>query len=586
MIFTSPQRTTLMIWALLIIGLVIGRWSGVFAPLVLADSDDVMRLQQVHDVLAGQRWYDVTQYRLEPPYGGSMQWSRLADLGLLAVHTAASPFVSHVWADRLTLIVYPAVMMLGWLMTMVWAGEKLGGKVAGFAALFVAITMASVRFQFEPGRIDHHSLQILGFAIAFVLCAAGGTRRAGIIAGCGMAVSLGTGLEALAFVALMHICLWLRWCRKTMDTAFLAGLGIGLIAATLAVVALTLPPERWALSINDGFGRGHGVLLVGAGVYWWATARWQLTWAVSGAAALALVAALAAFFPELRTAPYQNMDPLVKTMFLDKVQEAAPFWHYWHTDRSAALTDLGVALTGLGAALWLTLREHSARRDQWAMVGAVLMAALVLALWQSRAFAYAGVIATVPIACLIAALGWHAGQRPLLRVCVWIFPTALGWGIIAQGLALVTGAKDVAAKSDSAIDSRACILPENYAALAKLPKGTVISLVDMGARIIAHTPHSAIAAPYHRNERGLRDTILFLSKESSAAHEIAVRRGINYVVFCAAMPELKNYRMSAPKGFLVQLADGKIPVWLEPISAPQKNPVIIYKVKPQSQMRP
>jgi hypothetical protein len=580
----------LIVWALLITGLVIGRWSGVFAPLWLADSDDVMRLQQVHDVLAGQRWYDVTQYRLEPPRGGSMQWSRLADLGLLAIHAAASPFTSHIWTDRLTVILYPALMMLGWLVTVVWAGERLSGKIGGIAALFVAITMASVRFQFEPGRIDHHSLQILGFAIAFVLCVAGRSRRAGVVAGIGMAVSLGTGLEALAYVAALHLCLWLRWSRSTIDSAFLGGLGFGLIWATLTVVALTLPPDRWPIGINDGFGRGHAMLLISAGAYWLAMSRFKLNWALSGGAALVMVGALAMLFPELRTAPYQNMDPLVKTLFLDKVQEAAPFWREWQTNRSSALIDLGVTLTGLGASLWLARRARGLARDQWLMVGILLTTALGIAMWQSRAFAYAGVIATVPIACLIAAIGWQSGQRPLFRVCAWIFPTAIGWGIIAQCLALVSRADPAGdaktVQANSARDSRSCTLAEQYATLATQRRGNVLSLVDMGARVIAHTPHSAIAAPYHRNEQGLRDTILFFSGDSETARKIAARRNVTYVVFCTAMPELKNYRVSAPKGFLVQLADGTVPDWLEPISVAKNNPLIMYRVKPQAKMRP
>src|SRR5690606_39616972 len=45
-----------------------------------SDNDDVMRLVQVRDLLAGQGWFDLTQYRLGLDGGTLMHWSRLVDL--------------------------------------------------------------------------------------------------------------------------------------------------------------------------------------------------------------------------------------------------------------------------------------------------------------------------------------------------------------------------------------------------------------------------------------------------------------------------------------------------------------------------
>ncbi len=44
------------------------------------DNDDVMRLVQIRDLLAGQSWFDLTQYRLGLDGGTLMHWSRLIDL--------------------------------------------------------------------------------------------------------------------------------------------------------------------------------------------------------------------------------------------------------------------------------------------------------------------------------------------------------------------------------------------------------------------------------------------------------------------------------------------------------------------------
>ncbi len=52
-----------------------------------ADNDDVMRLIEVRDLLGGQGWFDLMQYRLGLGDGTLMHWSRLIDLPLAKVST-------------------------------------------------------------------------------------------------------------------------------------------------------------------------------------------------------------------------------------------------------------------------------------------------------------------------------------------------------------------------------------------------------------------------------------------------------------------------------------------------------------------
>src|SRR5690348_1420704 len=48
----------------------------------LPDTDDNMRIMQVRALLHGQGWYDLRNYRMNPPFGASIHWSRLVDLPL------------------------------------------------------------------------------------------------------------------------------------------------------------------------------------------------------------------------------------------------------------------------------------------------------------------------------------------------------------------------------------------------------------------------------------------------------------------------------------------------------------------------
>ena len=66
-------------------------------------TDDAMRLVQVRDLLAGQSWFDLTQYRLSPPDGVAMHWSRLIDLPIALLIRAGELVLAPALAERLAL---------------------------------------------------------------------------------------------------------------------------------------------------------------------------------------------------------------------------------------------------------------------------------------------------------------------------------------------------------------------------------------------------------------------------------------------------------------------------------------------------
>src|SRR3954449_8482617 len=67
----------------------------------LLDTDDAMRLVQMHDWLAGRGWYDLVQPRVEPPLGLESHWSRLIDAGLAGTLWVCSRFFDAAMAERL-----------------------------------------------------------------------------------------------------------------------------------------------------------------------------------------------------------------------------------------------------------------------------------------------------------------------------------------------------------------------------------------------------------------------------------------------------------------------------------------------------
>src|SRR5574338_1635261 len=90
---TEYRKLVVIVW-LVVIASMAAIWGGNAWRGASWDTDDFMRLVQVRDWLGGQGWSDLTQYRLNPPDGTPMHWSRLADLPLAAVTLALSPLLA------------------------------------------------------------------------------------------------------------------------------------------------------------------------------------------------------------------------------------------------------------------------------------------------------------------------------------------------------------------------------------------------------------------------------------------------------------------------------------------------------------
>src|SRR3569833_1230840 len=91
---------TLVAWLAITAWFVFSRWNAIHW-LSLGDTDDNMRLMQVRALLAGQGWYDLTNYRLDPAMGGyNIHWSRLCDLPIAGLILVFKPFIGTAAAEK------------------------------------------------------------------------------------------------------------------------------------------------------------------------------------------------------------------------------------------------------------------------------------------------------------------------------------------------------------------------------------------------------------------------------------------------------------------------------------------------------
>jgi hypothetical protein len=111
-------------------------------------------------------------------------------------------------------------------------------------------------------------------------------------------------------------------------------------------------------------------------------------------------------------------------------------------------------------------------------------------------------------------------------------------------------------------------MPSAFADLAGLPPERIMAPIDLGAHLLLFTPHAVVAAPYHRDQAGVRDTFRFFNDPIEAAHQILAKRGVDLVVICPGMPELRGLPGAAADAFVRRLPESRLPAWLTEVTTP------------------
>ena len=130
-----------------------------------------------------------------------------------------------------------------------------------------------------------------------------------------------------------------------------------------------------------------------------------------------------------------------------------------------------------------------------------------------------------------------------------------------------------------------CFSARAYAPLAALPRGVTIGEIDLGPFVLAHTPSSAMSAPYHRMSRGILAARAVLTTPADAAQARALalspggKFGPVYVLECRRHADHVDRSGLRPDSLQARLDAAKPPAWLERMSAPGA-PIEVYRARP------
>jgi len=566
-------------WLLAVLQLAAQHWATTAHTLL--DTDDAMRLVQMRDFIAGHGWYDLHQPRINPPAGYDSHWSRLIDAGLTGLLWMLGRAFDAALAERLMRTIWPML----WLLPTMGGAAAIAWRIAGREAALIALLLGTLGlqafYQFRPGRIDHHNVQI---ALSLLLVAAtvwsDRVRWVAVAAGLITALMLAIGLECLPYLIVCGIAFALRYVADPAAGSTARDYGLALAAGSAVAFFGVVGPSHWTQGYCDAVGINWVALAVVAGlglaragqrgIRDWRT-RLALT-LVIGAGALALCIALE---PRCLRGPYGQVDAALGPIWLDHVHEMQPLIREIVTNPLAAVGMAAFPALAAVAAI-LMLREGACRRDFGFLAASGAFAAAALTTIAAiKGYSYATWLA-IP---LVAAFALRLFA--LLRVTSLLPRTALGVlltpALVSLGAVTIADAATSGRAEGNALERSGCRDTASYADLASLPPGLVAGTIELGPFLLALTPHTALAAPYHRNGDGIAAGHAILAAPPDEARRLVAEKHVTYVAVCGQTGPYGLGRVQRAASLWTKLEAGEPPAWLERLDV--SGPIAVYRVR-------
>ena len=166
------------------------------------DNDSLLRLVEIRDLIGGQAWFDLHQYRMGPPGGFVMHWSRLVDAPIAAIIVVVSALTGKpATGETVALFAWTTPLMAAALTLLLRIARSVYDEWTIMPAFIICTAALHFSGVFAPGDIDHHNVQLTLCLAAITALIAGRGHIAGIATGTACALMLAVGMETLPYVA-------------------------------------------------------------------------------------------------------------------------------------------------------------------------------------------------------------------------------------------------------------------------------------------------------------------------------------------------------------------------------------------------
>jgi len=565
---------------------------------ILLENDDIMRLVEVRDLLAGQGWFDLMQYRLGLSGGTLMHWSRLIDLPLAMLIRVFGLFVETPRAEQMAASTWPLLLIPLMLLPLAIAARRVGGAATMHIALALGVFFLFTCIRFAPGSIDHHNVQLV-LAMWMAATLTDPDRRIASYAGAGFvcALAIAIGAETMPLVAVACLCVALQWTWHGAALARAAkAFGLSLALFITAFFALTVPPHSYGVVTCDNLSLGFYALsaLGGTGLFLLAslpgTQRRIVRAGLACVMGAVLLLAARVIAPQCLGDPLGDLDPMLVQLWLRGVSEARSFVAEAMVEPEMVGGFYAAGLFAICVCLFRAIRGDD--MEFHLVLLALIGISWTVALVQVRGAFFANLLAILPLALLVADLRRaSAGNPQNARVAIGYIAGVLAsipavWAVV--GLMAVHGwpqefGLSAVAKGGHGAEVGAevgeCGGPADMAMLGAMQTGLVAAPSNSGTEILRDTRHRVLSAPYHRNQQGMLTELYIGLAQPDEARAFIDGAGVTVIAFCAADPQTEAVAKMKPDGLYAALTRGDVPAYLEP-AAVAGGGFKFYRVKP------
>jgi hypothetical protein len=575
----------------------------------LAGPDDYMRMVRVFDYLDGNKDFGYLQPRMGPDGGTEVVWSRLVDWPIIVLTSIGMFFTDRFSAAMIAATILPLATLMLFLIAAYWFarqffhGHKSCDKIAIFSAPAIFLLWA-IDVQFFPGRIDHHNWQLINTVMALGFTARtyhlpDKVSNAFAAAAVFWAIGLAIGAEILPWFVIGTVAMGLFWLVKP-EEHLVPNIMFGVVVffVTAFLMLLTRPLEQYLVPACDTISIVFVSYAAAIVLFWTAIAvldkettieiNLSLINRLVAASILFVAISLALYvgYDQCFIDPYHITQPELRRIWLDKIDEARPALDYLRSGETADFVMfVGPVIFGMFASAFALFKCDIRNRDFYSVYFIMIIAAILLCLWQMRTAVFAQALA-IPAFCIALYYITTAVKNRVnnIRLSRGNRIAVASIFFIAMFAFFVSSMQDRAGNpvQDRNIEGN---IPCNIRDVSNLlndykEQKTIAAFTEYGSELLFRTGHRVLAGSYHRNPDGILAAHNLLATDSTyKAKQIADKYEVGFILVCQ---ENRAYWYEiAGKGnvpFARRLLDDNAPPWLLLVSDPEIKSFRLYEV--------
>ena len=542
------------------------------------DVDDVLRELQIRRLVDGAAWLDLSLPSVKMPETYILPWSRLVDLPYALIAWGLGPVVGQERSLALAFQLWPPVLAVFYLLTLLGCLRRLVPRLNDLpVTLLLTMPVFAIYsiWEFSPGRIDHHNVQIVLLMLVFYGLLRW-DRLGGVIIGAASSLSVAVGLETLPVLAVALGALSLAWLLDGAGSrTVLRSTGSASAIVTLLLMAALIAPAGYLSAVNDSFSAPYAAAMIGFGIIASISTGTHAGTTLRGSrllfigAHLLLFVALAWSYPGLLDGPMPMLNGLAKTYWFDRINfEQNLFSLFSSGDMRSVLQYLAVFAV-MAAATPAVVRAMLRGEPAFPVLFISTVTAVVMASTSLRflRIALALVVILLPLAFLYfrAKKGYDTGRRAVVGCLASLALLAVGRMYLFPPERVQYDAFDYVVRGDcgdvdlSALDLR---------------PARIMTSPRLGIEI-AHRRRDGISVstiPFHRASAAMSDMFAVMTGKTAVENRTRLK-DFDYLAFCRIPAGLPN-QDALP--LLGDLQAGRNVAGLQPL--PGKGAVMIFRI--------